>query len=259
MKDHKQQSQHTHTRSRGAAVSEVASDGIEGQSLSPPSIQFKASKGPIQREENEGAEQEGSSTDIDFSLLPPSVRFTFWRMMIQADTSSAGVSYSQGDLTAGLGYQYSGNIVGNFQFGDFRSNIGVNPTSGALSLGGSYGGFSLSGSADVGGSSYSLGLSYGAPMMPSYSSLSDSIYGAEAGIRGIGAGLPTAMDDPMGFYDSQSDNIDAVMQAYSLLNRVQSQQATGIQFGAGLRLSYNPVDRMFLMLSVQGQFEIPGL
>lgn len=216
-------------------------------------LQLMKSVPVVQREEPKGEDQ-SKGADIDFTLLPPEVRLSFWRMLMTANKKGAGISYSGGKFGAGLGYQYGGSVVGKFSYGDFKSSVEVDTGSGALTLGGSAGGFNFSGNAGFSTGSYGLGLSYGAPLLPFPWELSKPVYGAERGAMGIGAGLPTAMDNPLGFYDSQKKNLDAVTKAYSLLDKVRDQQATGIRFGAGLRLTYDPKGGLFVMFGVQGSF-----
>ncbi|HBB35202.1 MAG TPA: hypothetical protein DDZ80_00175 [Cyanobacteria bacterium UBA8803] len=204
----------------------------------------------IQREDNEN---EGSGVNFDYNLLPPKMKLSLGQFNLGANTSSAQLGYGQGPWNAQLGYNYGSDIFAGGSYGDFSGKFGFNPGTEVFSLGGSYNQFNFGANAGLNGS-VGLNLGYGSPLLPMPNQLGEKIYAGEAGLRGIVSGLPGALNDPMGFYRSQGDNIDSVKSTYGLLSQIAGQQNSGQNFGAGLNMSYGSDTGFYLGAGLQGRF-----
>ncbi|NJR16902.1 MAG: porin family protein [Calothrix sp. CSU_2_0] len=192
---------------------------------------------------------------VDVDLLPPKVKASLGQFNLTADTGTAKLGYQPGNFGVGLGYNYGGNIFADAKSGDFSAQLDVNPASGNLSLGGSYNQFNFGANYNQNGS-FGVNLGYGIPLLPMPDTLSQTVIGGEKGLRGIGSGLPGAMDNPLDFYRAQSDNITKATDAGKMLGDIASQQDSKSQFGAGFSLTSNPEaqEQFRAMLLMQGKF-----
>lgn len=206
--------------------------------------------GLVQRDDEEEEQQ------FDYTILPPSLRYRYGPFSIGADTSAArmGLSTGQGDF--GLGYSYGSDIFATGRWGDLSTRFGVNPSSGALSFGGSYGGFNLGLSGNPGQRSFGASIGYGAPLLPMPSVLGEQAGAAWQGAMGVGGALPEFINDPLGTYGAQSGNIDALSTFGGSLSQIygQQEQGEGLPFGFGARLSYDPLARWMFSAGLQGHF-----
>ncbi|RMG60141.1 MAG: hypothetical protein D6722_21235, partial [Bacteroidetes bacterium] len=100
-----------------------------------------------------------------------------------------------------------------------------------------------------------LSLGYGAPLVPSFAALSQSVYGGVGGLHGMIGSLPGAMGDPMGYYDAQQGNLDQIKAMGGDLEKLyKAQQKGGLPFGAGLQAGYDPMLKWYLSAGLQGSF-----
>ncbi|MBW4671331.1 MAG: hypothetical protein KME60_28895 [Cyanomargarita calcarea GSE-NOS-MK-12-04C] len=199
--------------------------------------------------------EDDKQPSVDVDLLPPKVKASLGQFNLTADTGTAKLGYQPGNFDVGLGYNYGGNIFADAKYRDFSTQLGVNPASGDLSLGGSYNQFNFGAKYNPNGS-FGVNLGYGSPLLPMPDTLSQTVIGAEKGLRGIGYGLPGAMDNPLGFSRAQSGNITKVTDAGKMLGGIASQQDSKSPFGVGFSATSNPAEKekIKIMLGVQGNF-----
>lgn len=199
--------------------------------------------------------EDGKQPNVDVDLVPPKVNASLGQFNLTADTGTAKLGYQPGNFGVGLGYNYGGNIFANAKYRDFSTQLGVNPASGNLSLGGSYNQFNFGANYNQNGS-FGVNLGYGSPLLPMPDPLSKTVMDGEQALRGIGSGLPGAMDNPLDFYRAQSDNITKAKDAGKMLGGIASQQDSKNPFGAGFSLTSDPAaeERWKAMLIMQGQF-----
>lgn len=204
----------------------------------------------IQRDEDEEDE-----SGFDYNIIPPSLSYRYGPFSAGATTSAAQLGYRGNYGTYGLGYQYGSDIFATGQFGDLSTRFGVNPGSGALSMSGSYGGFNLGAGVNPGSGAFNAGLSYGAPLLPMPMVLGEQAGAAWQGAMGVGGVIPGFMEDPLGTYDAQSGNIDALSTFGGSLGRIYDQQEQGgLQFGFGANLAYDPTTGVIFYTGLQGQW-----
>lgn len=215
------------------------------------SVSKQSTVNQLQREDKKG----GAKTDIDFKLMPPELKLTLWDLILKASTSSADLTFKLDDFSTNLKYSYGGALTLGGKYGGFGASAGYTPGGSSLSLGASYGGFKLSGSADWGKSSYGLGLSYGAPLLPFPGDIGKAVTAGEKGLEGVASAIPEVMSpNPYTWYQAQKPNIDAASKAYDVLKNVADGKKGGIDFGAGIRLNYDPQNKLFVWGGVQGSF-----
>lgn len=202
-------------------------------------VQQRGKKTPaIQKDDDSNSSgSSGSTFDFDFDLLPPALKLRLGGLMVQADTGEAELSFTRNLVRYRLGYSYGGDLFFGARSGGFSSRLGFNPSDGGVSLGLSQDQFRFGATANPFSSSVGFNLGYGAPLLPMPSELSAPVYGGWSGAAGILSGLPS-FSDPLSFYQSQSQNIDAVIGAVRALQPLADPDRR--RFGAGLRFSYNP-------------------
>lgn len=216
----------------------------------PPSVSQQAASGghggTIQR-------QEDDEEQWQFNLLPPRLRGPLGPLGFSADTSAAQLGYTGEGFSAGLGYKYGSEIFGTARFGDFSSRLGVDPSSGAFSLGGSYDRFrfGLRGSPT---GAFGASLGYGSGLLPFPHQLSSTMYQGAAGLHGVAGSLPAFLNDPLGTYGAQSENIDAMIAAGKMLGTIAGHPSEGPNFGAGLQLGWDPALGWTIFGGAQGRF-----
>ncbi|GAA6615173.1 hypothetical protein [Scytonema sp. NUACC26] len=200
-------------------------------------------------------EPEDDKSKFDINLAPPKVGVTLDQFKLTADTSTAKLGDQLGNFGVGLGYNYSGNIFADAKYRDFSTQLGINPASGNLSLGGSYNQFNFGANYNLNGG-LGVNLGYGSPLLPMPDTLSQTVIDGEKGLRGIGSGLPGAMDNPLDFYRAQSENITKATNAGSMLGDIASQQNSQNNFGVGFSATSNPAEqeKIRIMLGLQGTF-----
>ncbi len=194
----------------------------------------------IQRDDNAASSpdaEQDNSFDFDYSVLPPSIKFALGNWMLQANTGRTELQFSQNLLRYSLGYNYGGSIFAGINRPGFGTQLGVDPTSGATSLSIRQGPFRFGGSYDPSSTSFGLNFGYGSPLLPMPSALSESVYGGWAGASSV-LGSLGSMQDPISFYQSHQNDINAVMGAVRALQPLSGEQNSG--FGVGLRFNYNP-------------------
>lgn len=194
---------------------------------------------PIQRQEIEipSPEAEERSFEFDFEVLPPSLQFRLGNMMLQATHSATEFRVTHSLMQYSLGYNYGSDIFWGANTGSFSSRFGINPSNGDFSLGLTQDELRFGVSASPFSGAFGFNLGVGAPLLPMPSELGAPVYGGLAGVSGVLGGLSN-VSDPFSFYQSQSDNIDAIMGAVNTLKPLAD--ANNRRFGAGLRFSYTP-------------------
>ncbi|RMH34835.1 MAG: DUF4157 domain-containing protein [Nitrospirae bacterium] len=198
----------------------------------------------IQRQEEE---------DWRLQLFPPRLSGPLGPLSFSATTSQAQLGYASDLFRAGLGYQYGGELFATGRYGGLSGRLGVNPQSGAFSLGGSYDRFRFGLQGSPSGS-FGASLGYGAPLLPLPSELSRTVYGGAAGLHGVVGAIPEFLQNPIGTYGAQSENIDAMIAAGKMLGRLAGQEHGGPNFGAGLRVGWDPQRGWVVFGGVQGSF-----
>lgn len=261
-------------RAAGAPSSPVHQGG---RALPAPPLQLKPGQGPLQREEDPEKEKKKSDFDYQIKLLPPEAQLSLGAWGLTADTSAANLTYQPGDFAAKFGYKYGGALSAGLDYqgfsgsaafnpgdlssslsgsyGPWSSQLGWQPENKSLSLGGKYQDFNASLSANYGQPGFGLKLGYGAPLLPMPQALSSSVYSGIGGLHGMAGGLPGAMQDPMGYYDSQKANLDAVKAMGGDLQKLyKAQEKGGLPFGAGLQGGYDPLLHWYISAGLQGHF-----
>lgn len=207
----------------------------------------------VQRDNNNNSStSEGDkSFEFNFELLPPSLKFTIGNWMLQTNTGSAQLQFSQNLLHYSLGYSYGGNIFAGFNRPGFETKVGVNPSSGETSLNFTYDQFRFGGSFSPDSSAFRLNIGYGSPLLPMPSDLSESVYSGWGGITSI-LGDVGNLQDPVSFYQSHRNDVNAVMGMVRQVHSLSDKNQQG--FGAGLRFKYNPVTGILIGAGMQWQF-----
>lgn len=200
----------------------------------------------IQKDDNDGG-----GFDIDYSLLPPNLQLRLWVLSLDANTSRVRLSRDFGSISAGLNYNYGGALSADIRSGGFRSSVGVDPSNASLSLGGSYGGFNLGATGNIGQRSFGLNLGYGAPLLPFPAQLSSIFSAGAQSIGDIAGDLDSAANNPLAWYDLHSDDISTISRAISTGRRIHKQQTGSQNFGAGLRITYSPAGGFLIYGGVQ--------
>lgn len=238
----------------------------------------QGAKPAIQKDENKA----GSTVDISFEALPPHLQLTLPHFLIDANTSRIKTQFTWQDLTSSLTYNYGSSIDLGLRYRAFSSQLGFNPSSSVLSLTagisspssrfsltgtgsysfagaggtagltGSYRGVNIGGSYNFGTGAAGVNFGYGAPLLPTPAEMGTTFGAAGSAVGLLGSSLPGALNDPAGWYHSQSPNMDAVKQGYELFNRLREEPSTGIRFGAGGRLTYSRESGLFIFIGVQG-------
>jgi Domain of unknown function (DUF4157) len=185
------------------------------------------------------------------SLLPPEMRLRLGPVGLSADTSSANLQLGSDRRGFDAGYAYGGDISAGLHYDGFRANLGVNPGSGALSLGGSYRDFNFGANADIGARTGGFSLGYGAPLPPNLADFSATMQRGGEGLTNLVPALPGALSDPLGFYGAQSGNISAVTSAASTAAGLT--RPSGPTFGANLSGNFSPEEQR-VMLNIGGYF-----
>lgn len=213
--------------------------------------QGAAQERAVQRDETETGESGSGTFDFDFELLPPELQLRLGGLMLHADTSEAELRFTNNLVRYRLGYSYGGDLYFGAREGGFSSRLGVNPSTGGMSLGLSEGRFRFGTSFNPFSGGFGFNLGYGSPLLPMPGDLSSSVYGGWGGASGILGGLP-GFTDPFSFYRANEENVDAVMGAVRALRPLADPERRS--FGAGLRFTYNPDSGVLIHAGMQWFF-----
>ncbi|WP_235299222.1 hypothetical protein [Portibacter marinus] len=227
--------------------------------LKPPASPVSSSKSPIQKKETKNEKKKSgddSGVDIDIKLLPPKLQMSFWRFKLMADTGGTKFKYSQGDFSTGLGYKYGSSLSLGVSKGPFSGSASYQPGASDFTLGAGYkqGAFNAGLSVNPLGQSASLSLGLGAPLAPMPEPFSMAMQsGGDAATNMMMQGPMAPLNDPMGYYDHNKDNIADISKAAKMAGDL-AKQGKGIKFGAGARLSASQLSGISLTLGLQGHF-----
>jgi hypothetical protein len=207
----------------------------------------------VQREDIEPSTDSADETEFefDYNLLPPSLQFSLGQWMLEANTSGAALQFSHGLMKSRFGYNYGGNLTLGTQSPSSSVELGFNPHSPALSLNLTEDRFRFGANADLTTGGFGFNLGYGSKLLPMPFDLAGPVYGGWEGASGILGDIGN-MQDPLSFYQSHGDNIDAVMGAVKALQPLANEGNQG--FGAGLRFTYNPQTGVLIHAGVQWMF-----
>jgi hypothetical protein len=207
----------------------------------------------IQRDEEEASTEsnEESEFEFDYNLLPPSLQFSLGQWMLEANTGQVALQFSQGLMRSRFGYNYGGNLTLGTQSPSSSFELGFNPHSPALSMSLTEDRFRFGANADLTTGGFGFNLGYGSKLLPMPFDLAGPVYGGWGGASGILGDIGN-MQDPLSFYQSHGDNIDAVMGAVKALQPLANEGNQG--FGAGLRFTYNPQTGVLIHAGVQWMF-----
>jgi hypothetical protein len=207
----------------------------------------------IQRDDVEPSTPSTDETEFefDYNLLPPSLQFSLGQWMLEANTSGVALQFSQGLMKSKFGYNYGGNLTLGTQSPSSSAELGFNPHSPALSLNLTEDRFRFGANADLTTGGFGFNLGYGAKLLPMPFDLAGPVYGGWGGASGILGDIGN-MQDPISFYQSHGDNIDAIMGAVKALQPLADEGNQG--FGAGLRFTYNPQTGVLIHAGVQWMF-----
>jgi len=167
--------------------------------------------------------------DFKFELLPPELQIKFLEdFKFTATVTAARLAWHKSRYGLGLGYEYGGplSLTGSVGTGagKFSGSAAFDPgaMSGTFGLGWSYKRWNASLGATTGGK-FSGGLKYGAALPPMYTDLSSSMYGGEAGMRGLMGAVPGVLSDPAtlpGAIGAHGEDIGAVGKAAKDIGKV---------------------------------------
>jgi hypothetical protein len=108
----------------------------------------------------------GNAFDIDFKLLPPKLQMQLWLLALDANTSKVNIAYRPGSFLTSLAYNYGDNVEASLSVRRFSTTVGVNPSSGDVSLGLVFRGFRFGASANVTREATGVSIGYGASLLP---------------------------------------------------------------------------------------------
>jgi len=216
-------------------------------------VQQQGNGNMVQRDGEEESAEGGGPT-VDFTVLPPELKFRLFHFVLNADTSHVQLDYRTRGFMTGLSYQYGDALSFNTRFRDFSARIGWTPGDNIFSLGGSYGQFSLSASTRPDQGRFSLGLRYGAPLLPPLESMQQTFTAGGNSLTNMVGGLPYGLQDPIGFYNMYQPDIENISNTVDLIDKITESGRRRIQFGAAFNLSYDPTNRLVIGLTVGGRF-----
>jgi hypothetical protein len=199
-------------------------------------------------------QRDGESNDafsFNFDFLPPEMKMKLGMFMLQVNTGSSELSFTQDLMKTTLGYSYGGDLYLGSSGGGYNSRFGFNPSSDQFSLGLGYDQFRLSTSFNPVNPAFGLGLGYGSGLLPMPWALRDSVYKGEAAAENA-LGSIGSMTNPYQWYTDNSGNIDSVMSTVKSVTSVGN--ATEGSFGAGLNFTYNPQSGILIYGGMQWIF-----
>ncbi len=215
-------------------------------------VQQQGNAGMVQRDGEEETGEGGPT--VDFSVLPPELKLRLFHFVLNADTSHVQLDYRTRGFMAGLSYQYGDALSFNTRFRDFSARIGWTPGDNIFSLGGSYGQWNLSASTRPDQGRFSLGLRYGAPLLPSFASMQNTFTAGGNSLTNMVGGLPYGLQDPIGYYNMYQSDIENISETVDLVERITESGRRRIQFGAAFNLSYDPTNRLVVGFTLGGRF-----
>jgi hypothetical protein len=127
----------------------------------------------------------GNAFDIDFKLLPPKLQMQLWLLALDANTSKVNIAYRPGSFLTSLAYNYGDNVEASLSVRRFSTTVGVNPSSGDVSLGLVFRGFRFAASANVTRESTGVSIGYGASLLPFPMELSSTFNSAAIGLQSM--------------------------------------------------------------------------
>jgi hypothetical protein len=232
-------------------------------------------QGAVQRDEEDASDD----FDIDFEFLPPRLQLAFSVGMLDADTSRVMTTFTFDDFRTSLTYNYGGSIDLGFRYQLFSSTLGFNPSSEALSLSlgmpwlslsggynladesgtlgfrGRAGDFRYGGNFNLGTGAAGLNFGFGSELLPNFLDMTGTFNRAGSAAFPLLGSAGGIMNDPEAWYEAQQQQIEAISDGIGLLNKIREHPQTGIRFGGGVRLSYDPENRDFrIMGGLQGSF-----
>ena len=225
-------------RARGRAENARPSTGRSappGQAQAhSPVLGHRLSRVLIQREGPDDPER----APAGLHGFPPQLNLPLGPFDLSAGTSSASLGVNRGPLGFNLGYEYGGPITAAMRYRGFSGSLGVDPSSGDLSLGASYDQFRLS--AGLGNHRANASLSYGSPMAPMLSDVQGHMGEAWGGVRNMAGGLGNLFSDPMGYLDATRGDRSAIGRAISDMTSIGRQGRGASPFSASLSYNYGP-------------------
>jgi|GEM_PF-2042095 len=253
-------------KSETVPFAEAEKETNSGSSKMPPPLQLGPQQSPVQKKEaspvqkadkEDGDKKDGEGeVDIDINVLPPSMQLAFWRFKLSADTGTAKLDYKQNDFSASLGYGYGSSLTLGAKKGPFSLGGSFNP--GTLDFGAQAGYKQGPFNASLGYNSSkqegSLSLGYGAPLLPMPDLLGSTMQaGGDAASSMMMQGPMAPLNDPMGYYSANKDNIGDITKAVSMAQKL-AKEKKGIRFGAGVRLSASQLSGITIAGGLQGSF-----
>jgi hypothetical protein len=205
-----------------------------------------------QDEEVPSPDAEDDSFEFNYELLPPELQFTIGNWMLEANTGSTELQFTQGLFEYSFGYGYGSEIFAGINSPGLNTRLGVDPGSGATSLGFTImDQYRLRGTLNPMERSGGVSLGYGSSLLPMPMDLRESVMGGWSGATSIYSGLGS-MSDPLSFYQAHSNDYSAVMNAVKQVQSVTDEDNEG--FGAGLTFKYNPNTGVLIHAGMQWIF-----
>jgi hypothetical protein len=95
------------------------------------------------------------------------------------------IAYRPGSFLTSLAYNYGDNVEASLSVRRFSTTVGVNPSSGDVSLGLVFRGFRFAASANVTRESTGVSIGYGASLLPFPMELSNTFNSAAIGLQSM--------------------------------------------------------------------------
>ena len=179
--------------------------------------------------------------DIDFKLLPPDLRMHLWVLALDANTSRVNLAYRPGSFVTSLAYNYGGNLEASLTIRRFSTTVGVNPANGDVDLGLVYRGFRFGASGSVVQQSATIGIGYGANLLPLPWELSTTFNAAAGGLQSMATDIGSAPNNPLAWYKLHTNDVSAISRAVSAGQQIAEFGGSSNRFGVGMRLNYTPL------------------
>ena len=180
--------------------------------------------------------------DINFELLPPELKVKLWVLSLDADTSQVALAYKRGAFKTSLQFDYDGKASAGMSYRRWSGNFGIKTDSGDIDLGLVYHGYNFTISSGLsraasGAIGADAGFDFGAKLLPFPSELTTTFNAGGKSITSMAGDWRSAVKNPLDFYKTRSDDIDAVKKAVDLGQSIYD-AGKGPRFGGKLRLHY---------------------
>jgi hypothetical protein len=173
------------------------------------------------------------------------------------DTSKVHLKYEPGGfykLSYGLTYNYGGALEASLKTTSQSYQLGYNPSTSDLSAGAVYRGFRFNLSTSLAQPKVGASIGWGRALLPFPSELETTFMDANNGFFGVMDTIRANPDNPLKWYNLTSNDRDAIEKGVKAGQAIYKAQQSKVEWGAGLRLNYNPSSGLLIMLGAGGVF-----